>query len=53
MDTSYEQPGHRTWTDLLRLIGDIRRLAFDTTLEPIYAIGRVRDLFTDYDQAQP
>jgi hypothetical protein len=28
----------------------VRRLAFDTSLPPTEAMGRIRDAFQDYDQ---
>ncbi len=36
--------------ELLRLVGAVRRLAFDRTLPPSEALGRIRDAFQDYDQ---
>ena len=39
-----------TWADLLRLVGAVRRLAFDTSLPPPEALGRIRDAYRDYDQ---
>ena len=44
------EPGRHTWADLLRLVGAVRRLAFDRTLPPSEAMGRIRDAFADYDQ---
>jgi hypothetical protein len=41
--------GHHTWAELLRLVGAVRRLAFDRTLPPPEALGRIRDAFHDYD----
>ena len=41
--------GHHTWAELLRLVGAVRRLAFDRTLPPSEALGRIRDAFHDYD----
>jgi hypothetical protein len=35
--------------ELLRLVGAVRLLAFDRTLPPSEALGRIRDTFTDYD----
>jgi hypothetical protein len=34
---------------LLRLVGAIRRIAYDRTLSPADALGRIRDAFADYD----
>jgi hypothetical protein len=42
--------GHHTWAELLRLVGAVRRLAFDTSLPPTEAMGRIRDAYRDYDQ---
>ena len=36
--------------ELRRLVGAVRRLAFDHTLPPPEALGRIRDTFHDYDQ---
>ena len=41
-------PTHR-WAELLRLVGAVRQLAFDRTLPPSEALGRIRDAFDDYD----
>ncbi|HET6755816.1 MAG TPA: hypothetical protein VFH23_17900 [Jiangellaceae bacterium] len=35
---------------LLRLVGAVRRLAFDRNLPPAEALGRIRDLFRSYDE---
>jgi hypothetical protein len=35
--------------ELLRLVGAVRRLAFDRSLPPSEALGRIRDAFADYD----
>ena len=40
--------GHHTWAELLRLVGVVR--AFDRTLPASEALGRIRDVFQDYDQ---
>ena len=42
--------GQHTWAELLRLAGTIRWLAFDPSLPPTEAMGRIRDAFADYDQ---
>jgi hypothetical protein len=42
--------GHHTWAELLRLAGTVRRLAFDSSLPPTEAMGRIRDAFQDYDR---
>ena len=44
------QPGRHTWAELLRLTTTVRRLAFDSSLPPTEAMGRIRDAFQDYDQ---
>ncbi len=44
------EPGHHTWAELLRLTTAVRRLAFDTSLPPAEALGRIRDAFQDYDK---
>ncbi len=41
--------GHHTSAELLRLVGAVRWLAFDRTLPPLEALGRIRDLFAGYD----
>ena len=41
------EPRHRI-AELLRLLGAVRRLAFDRTLPPQEALGRIRDAFADY-----
>jgi hypothetical protein len=43
--------GHHTWAELLTLVGAVRRLAFDRTLPPPEALGRIRDVFQDYDHS--
>jgi hypothetical protein len=43
------EPGHHGWADLLRLVGDVRRLAYDRSLAPDDAMRRIRDRFLDYD----
>jgi hypothetical protein len=35
--------------ELLRPVGAVRRLAFDRTLPPSEALGRIRDAYHDYD----
>jgi hypothetical protein len=34
---------------LLTQVGSVRRLAFDRTLPPAEALGRIRDAYQDYD----
>jgi hypothetical protein len=42
-------PSH-TWAELLTLVGAVRRPAFDRTLPPSEALGRIRDAYRDYDE---
>jgi hypothetical protein len=42
-------PSH-SWAELLTLVGAVRRLAFDTSLPPTEAMGRIRDAYRDYDE---
>ena len=49
MSNIMSEPGRHGWADLLMLVGNIRRLAFDRTLPPPEALGRIRDAFHDYD----
>jgi hypothetical protein len=45
-------PEHpHTWAELLPLVGAIRRIAYDVTLEAGDARRRLRDVFADYDDA--
>jgi hypothetical protein len=44
--------GHHTWAELLRLVGAVRRLAFDRTLPPSEALVRIRDAYHDYDHQE-
>ena len=46
-----QEPGCHTWAELLRLTTAVRRLAFDRTLPPSEALGRIRDAYRDYDRA--
>ena len=40
--------GHHTWAELLRLVGAVRRAAFDRTLPPPEALGSIRDAFHEF-----
>ena len=40
-----QQPGRHGWAELLRLVGDVRRLAYDRSLAPDDAMRRIRDAF--------
>ncbi len=44
-----QQPGCHSIADLLRLVGDVRRLAYDATLDDADRAGRIRDRFGEYD----
>ena len=44
------EPGRHGINELLTLVGEIRRLAFGT-LQPIEALGRIRDAIREYDGA--
>ena len=41
-----------TWAELLVLVGAIRRVAYDITLEADDALRRIRDLSADYDRRE-
>jgi hypothetical protein len=44
-------PAHQhTWAELLTLVGAIRHIAHDITMEPDDQMRRIRDAFRDYDQ---
>jgi hypothetical protein len=43
------EPGRHGWAELLTLVDGIRRIAHDRTLLPAEALGRIRDLFRNYD----
>jgi hypothetical protein len=45
-------PGQHTWAELLRLVGDVRRLAYDRSLAPDDAMRRIRDAFDVYDDGR-
>jgi hypothetical protein len=42
-------PGRHSWADLLRLVDDVRHLAYDRSLAPDDAMRRIRDRFGVYD----
>ena len=42
------QPGHN-WSDLLRLVDQVRAVAFDRTLSDDDIARRVRDLLREHD----
>ena len=41
--------GHHTWAELLRLVGAVRRLAFERSLDDADRARRIRDRFGEYD----
>jgi len=41
--------GQHGIADLLMLVGAVRRIAYDITLEAGDALRRIRDAFADYD----
>jgi hypothetical protein len=43
------EPSRHGWADLLRLIDDVRRLAYDRSLAADDAMRRIRDAFGVYD----
>jgi hypothetical protein len=45
------EPARHGWAELLTLVGQVRSLAHDRTLEPGDAMRRIRDAFADYDHA--
>jgi hypothetical protein len=47
--TTIPPPEPHGIAELLRLVGAVRWLAFDRTLPPSEALGRIRDAFQDYD----
>jgi hypothetical protein len=49
---SIPPPEHRhSIAEMLTLVGAIRRIAFDVTLEAGDALRRIRDLYAEYDGA--
>ena len=49
MNPIMPEPGRHGWAELLRLVGDLRRLAYDRALAPDDAMRRIRDRFGVYD----
>ncbi|MGH3944499.1 MAG: hypothetical protein ACRDSI_05570 [Pseudonocardiaceae bacterium] len=45
-------PGRHGIAELLGLVGDLRRLAYDRGLAPDDAMRRIRDRFHDYDHPE-
>jgi hypothetical protein len=42
-------PGRHSWAELLRLVDDLRRLAYDRSLDDADRARRIRDRFGVYD----
>jgi hypothetical protein len=42
------EPGHN-WSDLLRLVDELKRLAFDRSLDDADRARRIRDRFGEHD----
>jgi hypothetical protein len=51
VSTILPEPGHHSWAELLTLVGAVRRIAYDVTLEAGDAMRRIRDAFADFDGA--
>jgi hypothetical protein len=49
--TGPPEPGRHGWAELLTLVGAVRRLAFDRSLPPSEALGRIRDAYHDYEHS--
>jgi hypothetical protein len=43
------EPARHSIAELLTLVGAIRRIAYDVTLEAGDALRRIRDLYAEYD----
>ncbi|HET6920173.1 MAG TPA: hypothetical protein VFI46_12000 [Jiangellaceae bacterium] len=43
------EPGRHNWADLLRLLDEVRRLAFDCSLDDADRARRIRDAIRKYD----
>ena len=44
-----QEPGRHGWAELLALVGDLRRLAYDRSLDDADCARRIRDRFGVYD----
>jgi hypothetical protein len=42
------EPARHGWAELLRLVGAVRHIAYDSALEPGDALRRIRDAFAVY-----
>jgi hypothetical protein len=49
VDNIMPEPGRHGWAELLTLVGAVRCIAHDRTIEPGDALRRIRDEFADYD----
>ena len=49
MNTIMPEPGRHGWAELLALVGDVTRLAYDRSLAPDDAMRRIRDQCGAYD----
>jgi hypothetical protein len=48
---TFPPPEHsHTWAELLTLVGAVRRIAYDITLEAGDALRKIRDAFADHDE---
>jgi hypothetical protein len=43
------EPARHGWAELLRLVGAVRHIAYDSALEPGDALRRIRETFDVYD----
>jgi hypothetical protein len=46
------EPSRHAIADVLRLVGAVRWIAYDVTLEADDALRRIRDLYAEYDQPE-
>ena len=51
MDPIIPPPKHG-WAALLRLVDEVRHLAFDKSLPASEALGRIRDTFRTHDEGE-
>jgi hypothetical protein len=49
VDNIMPEPGHHSCADLLRLIDDLRRLAYDRSLDDADRARRIRDRLGEHD----
>ena len=49
LPTNPPEPPRRGWADLLRLVRDLRTLAYDPSLDDDDRARRIRDRFGEYD----